>query len=189
MCSDRFRIRSRASPVGRGCQSAPGGEVDRSQQPFLDPPATIADCFRHRQGVPNMRFSILPVVALLAFVGIAQAQNTVTATCKDGSSWSGTSHSGACRGHGGVKTFEAAAPSTSAAAPATSTAAAPQGAPSNQPAPGGGNGQVWVNTASKVYHCPGDRYYGKTKKGTYMTESAAKAAGDRPANGKVCTSS
>ena len=138
-----------------------------------------------------MRFSILPVVALLAFVGIAQAQNTVTATCKDGSSWSGTSHSGACRGHGGVKTFGAAAPSVPPAAPATSTAAAPQGAASHQttsPAPGGGNGQVWVNTASKVYHCPGDRWYGKTKKGTYMSESAAKAAGDRPANGKVCAS-
>jgi len=138
-----------------------------------------------------MRLSILPVVALFAFVGIVQAQTTVTATCKDGSSWSGTSHSGACRGHGGVKAFGAAAPSASAATPATSTAATPQGAASRQttsPAPGGGNGQVWVNTASKVYHCPGDRYYGKTKKGTYMSESAAKTAGDRPANGKVCGS-
>jgi len=136
-----------------------------------------------------MRVSVLLIVALLAFAGIAQAQNTVTATCKDGSSWSGTSRRGACHGHGGVQTFGAATPSASAAAPATGAAAAPAGAASRQttsPAPGGGNGQVWVNTASKVYHCPGDRYYGKTKKGAYMSETAAKAAGDRPANGKVC---
>jgi hypothetical protein len=47
-------------------------------------------------------------------------------------------------------------------------------------------GLVWVNTASKVYHCPTDRYYGKTKAGKYLSEPAAQAEGDKPDAGKKC---
>ena len=47
--------------------------------------------------------------------------------------------------------------------------------------------QVWVNTKSGVYHCPGTRYYGATKSGTMMAESAARAAGNRPAYGQACS--
>ena len=38
-------------------------------------------------------------------------------------------------------------------------------------------GMVWVNTKSKVYHKEGDRYYGKTKNGKFMTEADAVKAG------------
>ncbi len=48
------------------------------------------------------------------------------------------------------------------------------------------NVMVWVNTASGVYHCPGTRWYGRTKRGRYMRQRAAQAAGYRPAYGSVC---
>jgi hypothetical protein len=131
-----------------------------------------------------------------------------TGLCKDGSYWTGPNKRGACKGHKGVQTWYASttapatAPMTGSTKPAPTTAAptqtmvAPQVAPTKTvahapvanatPAPGGGNGQVWVNTASKVYHCPGSRYYGTTKAGSYMTEQAAIAAGDRADHGKAC---
>ena len=134
-----------------------------------------------------------------------------TGQCKDDSYTSTASKKGACRGHKGVKEWYAAAPAAAAAvpapampmakpataAPATPTAsAAPSAmaskkampAPAANAAPGGGPGMVWVNSSSKVYHCPSDKWYGKTKQGSYMTEAAAKAAGDHGSGGKTCSS-
>ncbi len=53
-------------------------------------------------------------------------------------------------------------------------------------AAGAGATRVWVNTRSHVYHCPGSRYYGNTRYGTYMPEKDAQAAGNRPAYGRAC---
>ena len=121
----------------------------------------------------------------------SHAQDAVTATCKDGTSWTGSRRSGACQGHRGVQAFGipaataaplVAVPSAPGSTPApTATSPVPQTSMSGAP-------QVWVNTASKVYHCPGDRYYGKTKAERYMTEAAARSAGDRPDHNKACSS-
>jgi DNA uptake protein ComE-like DNA-binding protein len=42
-------------------------------------------------------------------------------------------------------------------------------------------GMVWVNLDSGVYHREGDRWYGKTKHGKYMSEADAHKAGYRSA--------
>jgi hypothetical protein len=46
--------------------------------------------------------------------------------------------------------------------------------------------QVWLNAKSRVYHCPGSRFYGKTSSGRYATEREAVAEGYRPAYGRSC---
>ena len=59
-------------------------------------------------------------------------------------------------------------------------------APVTTQRPGNPDVKVWVNTNSGVYHCPGTRWYGKTKSGQFMTQREAQAKGYRPAYGAVC---
>ena len=83
-------------------------------------------------------------------------------------------------------------PRTSAAAtsPAPAKPAPAKGAststkaPMGPPAAGGGHGLVWVNSETHVYHKEGSRFYGRTKKGKYMTETEAMKAGNKAAAGR-----
>ena len=137
--------------------------------------------------------AILAAGLIVSVTGNAQAPTGSTGECKDGTYSSAASKSGACSGHGGVKDwYSSAAPAKAAATPAATAPSAPAAKTSTtsmptSPAAGGGPGQVWVNTKSKVYHCSGDKWYGKTKKGEYMTEAAAKAAGNHADHGKACS--
>ncbi|MEO8748006.1 MAG: DUF3761 domain-containing protein [Rhodanobacter sp.] len=155
------------------------------------------------------------ILAALAIAGLLLGSTTYaqqasapagsTGQCKDGSYTSTASKHGACKGHKGVQQWyaessaatakpaavarpaEAAAPAA-AATPAAHTAmksSRAMPAPAANAAAGGGPGMVWVN--GKVYHCSGDKWYGKTKHGAYMSEADAKAKGVHPDHGKACT--
>ena len=147
--------------------------------------------------------------ATTAAPAAAPAAGMQTFVCKDGTSVSAAQSKGACKGHkgidksataGGAAAAAAKSAAPAAAAPAAAaTAAAPAtapaapaktaGKPAATPAPGGGPGLVWANENTKVYHCQGDRFYGTTKKGAYMSEADAKAKGMHAAkNSKSCDS-
>ncbi len=66
-----------------------------------------------------------------------------------------------------------------AAAPVKAVPPAKPAAPAKAVAPPAGKGMVWANPDSKVYHKEGSYWYGKTKKGSYMTEAEAIKAGYR----------
>jgi len=158
----------------------------------------------------------LGVAAISFAQAPADAPAGSTGQCRDGSYTSSASKRGACSGHKGVQQWYASAagaadtsastpaaapppppppaPAAAPAAPAAPVAPKPAAAstgggsfvPPATPAPGGGPGLVWVNSSSNVYHCPGDRWYGKTKHGEYLSEADAKAKGARPDHGKPC---
>ncbi|WP_329740587.1 DUF3761 domain-containing protein [Dyella sp. A6] len=131
-----------------------------------------------------------------------QAPAGATGQCRDGSYTTHSGKRGACRGHKGVKTWFAAMTDAAAGSEAASTEpvastsrkAASKGKrsmawtrPAAEAAPGGGAGKVWVNKGSKVYHCQGDKWYGRTRHGSYMSEADAKAKGYHGPRGKSCS--
>ena len=72
-----------------------------------------------------------------------------------------------------------AAPATAAASPAPKKTAKAVPTPLPTQAAGGGNGQVWVNTETHVYHKEGSKWYGRTKHGKYESEQDAIKEGNR----------
>jgi hypothetical protein len=64
-------------------------------------------------------------------------------------------------------------------APLVTVGAEPKGASTPEPAAKTPpqKGMVWVNTESGIFFREGDRWYGKTKEGKFMTEADAKKAG------------
>lgn len=142
----------------------------------------------------NLNYSILFFFTLFSFIVNADVHPAgSTALCKDGSYYSSGSKRGACSRHGGIKAWygdELNQANSEAQAPAAATIPEPT---RNQPkhesqrmARTNGTGQVWVNTDSKIYHCEGSYWYGKTKHGEYMSEAEAKSQGIRADHNKAC---
>jgi len=78
-------------------------------------------------------------------------------------------------------TASPAAPATGAASPASKKTAKAVPTPQATQAAGGGNGQVWVNTETHVYHKEGSKWYGRTKNGKYESEQDAIKEGNHAA--------
>ena len=121
----------------------------------------------------------------------AGAPVNTTGQCRDRSYTYAASRFGACLTHGGLTAWwglTRAVRDESLPSP-NSTGIAASGA--ERPAErgklrGAGSDTVWINTRSRVYHCPGTRWFGQTTRGRYATERQALESGAHPAYGRRC---
>src|SRR5690606_8530687 len=84
----------------------------------------------------------------------------------------------AALGRGGEQGDGSGRPPAHHPSPSRRRSEAPSGSTAGNP-----SARVWVHTNSGVYHCPGARWYGATKEGTYMTQAEARERGYRPGHG------
>jgi hypothetical protein len=136
---------------------------------------------------PFMRsLAILTLITAFAAVPLVRAADTTPSPSPEASASPAKKHSKKPKA-AATATATPAAASNPAATPATTPAPtsvakkhkAPE--PEAAQAPGGGNGQVWVNTETHVYHKEDSKWYGKTKHGKYMSEADAMKEGDKAA--------
>lgn len=145
--------------------------------------------------------AMLPALALAAWASspawAAERESGATGKCDDGSYTHSATKRGACSDHGGVKDWYGMAGAPNARSEREHEDAAKirhereeqsmaRSDTMRHDRMAGGHDKVWVNSETKVYHCEGDRWYGKTKHGEYMTEREAREHGMRADHGKAC---
>jgi hypothetical protein len=123
--------------------------------------------------------------------GAGPASGRASAATSPGSTDRGSasapgSTSGSATGPSPNPATEASSSSPAPALPASSSPDAAASASAAYQNPVDRSPLVWVNTGTKVYHCPGSEWYGKTAKGTYMSETNATLMGARPAHDTPC---
>jgi eukaryotic-like serine/threonine-protein kinase len=77
-------------------------------------------------------------------------------------------------------------PATIASAPASKSPTTKHSALPSRQFPGNPNVEVWVNLKTRIYHCPGTRWYKKTADGTLLKQRQAQIQGYKPASPGVC---
>ena|SRR5690348_8990583 len=147
---------------------------------------SLRSCTMRRQE-KSFRRAVILAAALAAFPFLAGSFLLSSSALHAQAAQSGSSNSPKTNAATPDKS-NPATPASSSAAPKTDAASTQDSrartsatsATAQKPAEKGA-GMVWVNTATGVYHKPGTRWYGKTKKGKYMLETDAIKAGYRAA--------
>jgi hypothetical protein len=135
------------------------------------------------------RVSMRPLIALLATAALVAAPLAYTQQATPTPSPAATPAKKHRKKSAAETATTAASPaaSPSPTAPAVPRSPAPKKTaravptPQATQAPGGGNGLVWVNQDTHVYHKEGSKWYGRTKHGKYESEQDAIKEGNHAA--------
>ena len=135
--------------------------------------------------------------AIAVLVGMAGAANAETVMKQCGDQWQAAKANGTTNGETWPQFLSQCRAQLKGAGSAAAPAPAPQQQsgslfPWQNPAPAATAAPtsnqsvmaacgVWVNDKSHIYHFPGTHDYGNTKRGEYMFEADAQAAGNRAA--------